>query len=305
MSLVIDVHPEVAEALKEKRAVVALETTILTHGLPYPSNLETARFAEEAIRREGAIPATIGVLAGTIKVGFSHTELEQLAKTKAEKLQAHMIPWAVAVGASGGTTVSATLCIAHQVGIRVAATGGIGGVHRQAEKTFDISADLVTLSQTPILLVSAGAKAVLDLPRTLEMLETLSVLVLGFQTSEFPGFYTRTSNLKVTATQSAGEVARIMNITWQGLCSNRGILLANPPPEGKELAPLYVEELIQRAVLAAEEKGVKGSKLTPFLLSFLEKASGGKTVETNIALAESNARLAAQVARAYFSQVRS
>ncbi len=301
----LDVHPEVARALKEKRAVVALETTILTHGLPYPSNLETARFMEEAIRREGAIPATIGVLAGTIKVGFSHAELEQLAQTKAEKLQAHTIPWAVAVGVSGGTTISATLRIAYQVGIRVLATGGIGGVHRQAEETFDISTDLVTLSQTPVLLVSSGAKAVLDLPRTLEMLETLGVLVLGFQTSEFPAFYTHTSGLKVTAIQTAGEVARIMNVTWQELCSNSGILLANPPPKDKELAPFYVEELIQRAVLAAEKTGVKGRQLTPFLLSFLEKASGGKTVETNIALAESNARLAAQVARAYLLQIRS
>jgi pseudouridine-5'-phosphate glycosidase len=298
----LDFHPEVARALKERRAVVALETTIVTHGLPYPANLETARLMEEAIRHEGAIPATIGVLAGRIKVGLSHAELEQLAQAKAEKLQAQTIPWAVAVGASGGTTVSATLRIANQAGIRVLATGGIGGAHRQAEETFDISTDLVALSRTPILLVSAGAKAVLDLPRTLELLETLSVLVLGFQTSEFPAFYTHASGLKVTAIQSAEEVARIMSAAWQELGTSSGILLANPPPKDKELSPFYVEELIQRAVRAAEKTDVKGRQLTPFLLSFLEKASGGKTVETNIALAESNAHLAAQVARAYFAE---
>jgi pseudouridine-5'-phosphate glycosidase len=301
----LDFHPEVARALKEKRAVVALETTILTHGLPYPSNLETIRLMEEAIRHEGATPATIGVLAGTIKVGFHQAELEQLARTKAEKLQAHTIPWAVAVGASGGTTVSATLRIAYQAGIRVLATGGIGGVHRQAGETFDISTDLVTLSCTPILLVSAGAKAILDLPRTLELLETLGVLVLGFQTSEFPAFYTRSSGLKVTAIQTVSEVVLIMNAAWQELCTKCGILLANPPPKDKELAPFYVEELIQRAIVAAEKTGVKGRQLTPFLLSFLEKASGGKTVEANRALAESNARLAAQVARAYLVQTTS
>jgi pseudouridine-5'-phosphate glycosidase len=300
----MEFHPEVQEALKRKSPVVALETTILTHGLPYPRNLEASQLMEEAIRKEGAVPAFIGVLNGVIKVGFSHPEIEKLIEIQGEKIQASSLSWAAAKKQSGGATVSATCVIARACKIKVFATGGIGGVHRGAQETFDISQDLVELSRTPIAVISCGAKAVLDLPRTLELLETMGVITVGYRTEEFPAFYTHHSGLKVPRVDTVEEIASIMDNSWKELDTEKAILILNPPPEEAELPPFYVEDLIKRAIVSAEKAGVKGKALTPFLLEYLEKSSGGKTVETNLALAQANAKLAAKIARAYSLKVK-
>lgn len=290
---------EVQVALAKKEPVVALESTILTHGLPYPKNLEAAHFMESAVRKEGAVPAIIALIEGKIKVGISHPELEELLRKDCEKVQVSSLALAVKKRAYGGTTVSATIEIANKVGIKVMATGGIGGVHRGGESTFDISQDLTSLARTPICVVCSGAKAILDLPRTLELLETLGITVLGFRTPTFPAFYTSSSGLKVPLVSTPEDVAEIMHINWEVLKIEKAVLVGNPPPEEKELSEFYVEELIRKALQAAEKLKISGKGLTPFLLSFLEKSSGGKTVETNIALAESNARLGAKIARAF------
>jgi len=295
----IEIHEEVRQALAQGKPVVSLETALVTHGLPYPQNLETAALLEQAVRKEGAIPATIGVMRGILKVGLTSAELEELAGLQGEKIQARSLALVLAKQLSGGTTVSATIRIACLAGIRVMATGGIGGVHRQAEMTFDISEDLTELAKTPILVVSAGAKAILDLPRTVERLETLSILTLGFRTDEFPAFYTRHSGLRIPSVDVVEEIVPVMHATWDELKLETAILIANPPPRAKELPVSMVEELIANALAAAEEARVRGKDLTPFLLSYLEKASKGKTAITNIALAESNARLAGKIAYAY------
>ena len=294
----LQIHPEICEALAKKYPVVALETTIITHGLPYPKNLATAQLLEQCVREEGAIPATIGVVDGKLKVGFSQQELVSLASTKGEKLQARYLAWAVALGLSGGTTVSATMHIAQLAGIQVFATGGIGGVHREAERTFDISEDLTALANTPVAVVSAGAKAILDLPLTLEKLETLGVPVLGYQTSEFPAFYTRSSGLTIPAVASVEDMAAILHTAWETLHTTTGFLICNPPPRQVELPAAQVEGFIQQALAAARQAKITGKALTPFLLSHLEQASGGTTVATNVALVESNARVAAKIAKA-------
>ncbi|MCR4429112.1 MAG: pseudouridine-5'-phosphate glycosidase [Caldiserica bacterium] len=290
---------EVQVALEKREPVVALESTIFTHGLPYPKNLEAVHFMESAVRKEGAVPAVIALVEGKIKVGISHPELEELLRKECEKVQVSSLALAVKKKAYGSTTVSATIEIANKVGIKVMATGGIGGVHRGGESTFDISQDLTSLARTPICVVCSGAKAILDLPRTLELLETLGITVLGFRTPTFPAFYTSGSGLKVPLVSTPEDVAEIMHINWEVLKIEKAVLVGNPPPEEKELSEFYVEELIRKALQAAEKLKISGKELTPFLLSFLEKSSGGKTVETNIALAESNARLGAKIARAF------
>lgn len=299
----IEIHEEVRQALAQGKPVVSLETALVTHGLPYPQNLETAALLEQAVRKEGAVPATIGVIRGILKVGLAPGELEELAGLQGEKIQARSLALVLSKKLSGGTTVSATIRIACLAGIRVMATGGIGGVHRQAEMTFDISEDLTELAQTPILVVSAGAKAILDLPRTVERLETLGILTLGFRTDEFPAFYTRHSGLHIPSVDLVEEIVPVMHATWDELKLETAILIANPPPRSKELPASMVEELITNALAAAEEARVRGKDLTPFLLSYLEKASNGKTAITNIALAESNARLAGKIARAYAASI--
>lgn len=290
---------EVQFALERKESVVALESTIFTHGLPYPKNLEAAHLMETAVRKEGAVPAIIAIKEGKIKVGISHPELEELLRKECEKVQVSSLALAVKKRANGGTTVSATIEIANQAGIKVMATGGIGGVHRGGESTLDISQDLTSLARIPVCVVCSGAKAILDLPRTLELLETLGITVLGFRTPTFPAFYTRNSGLKVPLVFTPEDVAEIMHINWDILKNERAVLVGNPPPEENELSEFYVEELIKKALQAAEKLKISGKDLTPFLLSFLEKSSGGKTVETNIALAESNARLGGKIAKAF------
>ena len=295
----IDILDEVADALASGAPVVALETTIITHGLPYPANVDAARRLERAIRAEGAVPATIGVLKGRVRVGLSAGDLESLARGPAEKIQARSLPLALHRQTSGGTTVSATMEIAHRCGIAVFATGGIGGVHREVERTGDVSEDLHALAHLPVAVVSSGAKAILDLPRTLEALETLGIPVIGYQTDRFPMFYHRGSTLEVTRVDEVSDVAGLMRRAWQTLASTKGVLVCNPPPADVELPAEQVERWIEQALGDAVRQRVTGKGVTPHLLSFLDRASGGATVRTNVALAESNARLGARIAGAY------
>jgi pseudouridylate synthase len=296
---VIDVLDRVASALADAAPVVALETTIITHGLPYPANIEAARRFEQAIANEGAVAATIGVVDGRVRVGLSPDDLESLARGPADKIQARSLPLALQRQVSGGTTVSATMEIARHCGIRIFATGGIGGVHRGVERTGDISEDLHALARCPVTIVSSGAKAILDLPRTVEALETLGVPVVGYRTESFPAFYHRGSSLAIPRVEDTTEIAGLMLHTWQTLRLRAGVLVCNPPPEEVELPPEQVSEWIDRALVEAADRGISGKAVTPFLLAFLDRASQGVTVRTNVALAESNARLAARIAVEY------
>jgi pseudouridylate synthase len=296
------IHEEVAAALSTGKPVVALESTVISHGLPQPHNLETARGMETAIREAGAVPATIAVFNGKLVVGTSAGELAFLAESKnVAKVSRADLAAVVASGRPGATTVAATAFIAARAGIRVFATGGIGGVHRGVEETFDISADLTELARSPVAVVCAGAKAILDLPRTLEMLETLGVPVVGYGTSELPAFYSRESGLALQCrVNSPQEAARLMATQW-GLGLSAGIVFGNPPPEKSALSRHEVEELIEKALVSAAAEKIQGKRVTPFLLESMSKESGGRTLDTNVALLLNNARVATQIAVAYNS----
>lgn len=287
----------VARARAEHRPIVALESTVITHGLPYPENLDLARDLEQEISREHATPATIALIDGKIQVGLSTSQLERLATAKgAIKVSRRDFGLTLARGLVGGTTVAGTLFVAHQAGIQVFATGGIGGVHRNAP--FDVSTDLVELGRTPMVVVCAGAKSILDLPATLEVLETQGVFVLGYQTNDFPAFFSRSSGLKVSArSDSPEEIALIAKAHWQAGIES-AILVANPLPEEIALDYDEVEALIQQALRDAEIEGIHGSATTPYLLSRLNNLSDGRTLQANLALLRSNARLAAEIAAA-------
>lgn len=292
--------PEVADALNEGRPVVALESTVISHGMPHPKNLETARGLEALIRAEGAVPATIAVLDGRIRVGLDDTALERLASGGADvmKLSRRDLPVALATGAVGATTVAATMIGASLAGIRVFATGGLGGVHRGAETSFDVSADLEELARTSVCVVCAGAKSILDLPKTLEVLETRGVPVLGFGTEEFPAFYSRKSGLPVShRCDNVTEVARILRAKWD-LGLEGGVVLANPIPEADALDADAMEACIAEAQADAEAKGIKGKALTPFLLAALERITAGRSLTANMALIRNNAVVAARLAAA-------
>jgi pseudouridine-5'-phosphate glycosidase len=297
------VAPEVRDALEEGRPVVALESTIITHGMPFPSNLETARAAEAEIRAAGAVPATIAVLDGKVQVGLSGPELERLAGAagEARKCSLRDLPLAVADRGNGGTTVAATLHVAHRVGIRVFATGGIGGVHRGAETTLDISADLPQLARSPLAVVCAGPKAILDLGLTLEYLETHGVTVLGYGTNELPAFWSRDSGHTVDACVTApGEVAAVLEAR-QALDLPGGVLVCQPIAAAHALAREDVEAAIESALQQARDRGIAGKQLTPFLLGEVMRATGGESLAANQALMAANARLAAEVAVALVS----
>ncbi|NPV88056.1 pseudouridine-5'-phosphate glycosidase [Coprothermobacteraceae bacterium] len=298
----IQLSPPVEEALRYGEPVVALESTIITHGMPYPTNVETALEVEEVVRRLGAVPATIGVIKGRVVVGLDKAQIEFLGNsTEIVKLGMRDLPMAVVRGLSGGTTVSATMYAARTAGIRVFATGGIGGVHREAARTFDISMDLEALASIPVTVVCAGAKAILDLPATLEYLETKGVLVLGYQTEEFPAFYSSRSGLgleyRVDTPQEVAQVIRARD----KLGLSAAVLVANPPPSDRELPADLVEELINKGLEEAKASGVRGKAVTPFLLDYLSRHSGGETLETNVALIKNNASVAAQIALALSS----
>jgi len=292
-----DFKEEVKKALEEGMSVVALESTLISHGFPYPENLEMAGEMEEIIRGYGVVPATIAIIKGKIKVGLTKGELEFMATSK-DILKASRRDLAViaAKDLNGATTVAATMAVAERAGIKVFATGGIGGVHRGAEKTFDISADLQELARTPVAVVCSGAKSILDLPLTKEYLETMGVPVIGFGTEELPAFYCRESGLKVDYVvndeKEAAEIIRAM----QDLELGRGMIIANPVPEEYALSMQYMNEMIEEAVRAAEKEGVKGKKLTPYLLNKIKELTGGKSLKANIELIKSNARVAAKIA---------
>ena len=297
MTISFRTNDEVSEALSKGHAVVALESTLITHGLPWPENLETAKRAEAAVRAEGAVPCTIAIMDGQIRLGLDEQELEALARTqRARKVSRRDLAIAVAKGQTGATTVAATMIIAAQVGIEVFATGGIGGVHRGVEHTMDVSADLTELGQTPVTVVCAGAKIILDLPRTLERLETLGVPVLGYQTQAFPGFFCAQTGLEVDERlDDVTDVAKVV-VSQRELGLNTGILLAQQPPESVALPKAEVDTWLQRALREASEAGVSGKELTPFLLDAMARHSDGRTLEANTALIRNNARLGAQLA---------
>lgn len=293
----LDIAPEIAAALAEGRAVVALESTIIAHGMPYPDNLEVAREIERIIRQAGAVPATIAILQGRLKVGLGEAELQHLAQSREiAKASVRDLPVLLATQRDGATTVASTMRVAAMAGIRVFATGGIGGVHRGAELSGDVSADLTEFARSPVAVVSAGAKAILDLPRTLEMLETLSVPVIGYGCDEFPSFYSRSSGLPLQArADSAEELARILVARWR-LDNHGGVLVANPIPAADELPATLIENKIRDALSQAQIGGVMGKDVTPYLLSRIRILTEGASQRANVALVLNNARIAAEIA---------
>ncbi|RUV72483.1 MAG: pseudouridine-5'-phosphate glycosidase [Mesorhizobium sp.] len=296
----LHLNSEVAAALQEDRAVVALESTIITHGMPYPANLETARGVETVVRENGAVPATIAVVAGKIKVGLDDRELEQLAAAKdVVKASGRDLAAIMVGGGSAGTTVSATMRIAALAGIGIFATGGVGGVHRGAEATFDISADLTELGQTGTTVVCAGVKSILDIAKTLEYLETQRVPVIAYQSDDFPAFYTRSSGLKADHRLDTPEDIAQAMLVHEQIGSGTGILVANPIPEVDALDPAFIDGTITAAVAEAEGRGIGRKELTPFLLARINELSQGRSLKANIALVRSNAALAARIAVAH------
>ena len=293
----LDFKEEVRGALAENRPVVALESTIIAHGMPYPENLEVAREVENIIRECGAVPATIAIIKGKIKIGLSREEMELLATSeKVIKASRRDLSIIIAKKLTASTTVAATMVAAHLAGIEVFVTGGIGGAHRGAEKTFDVSADLQELGRTPVAVVCAGAKAILDLPLTLEYLETMGVPIIGFRTDEFPAFYCRESGLKVDYVVNDEKEAAGIIRAMQDLGLGGGMIIANPVPEEYALSMEYMNEMIEEAVRAAEKEGIKGKKLTPYLLNKIKELTGGKSLKANIELVKNNARVAAKIA---------
>jgi len=280
--------------------VVALESSVFAHGLPHPHNLDTARRMETAVREEGAVPATTGVLDGRLVVGLSGEEIERLAQAHGvAKVSRADLSSLLVTRRPGATTVAAAIFLAAQAGIRVLATGGIGGVHRGGERSLDISADLGELARTPLAVVCSGAKGILDLPRTLEMLETLGVPVVGYGTSEFPAFYAQQSGLFLDhRVDTPAEAAGLMAAQWD-LGLSAGIVFAHPPPAESALGSAELEALVERATASATSDGIRGKALTPYLLDRLARESGGRTLECNLSLLVQNARVAARIAVSY------
>ena len=294
----LDVAPEVAQALAGRRPVVALESTIISHGMPYPQNVETALKVEQIIRDNGAVPATIAILGGRLKAGCTREEIEYLGKQGQAVTKASRRDLAVlcARGADGATTVTTTMIIAHLAGIQIFATGGIGGVHRGAETTMDISADLEELAHTPVMVVCAGAKSILDLGLTLEYLETHGVPVLGYGTKELPAFYTRKSGFEVDyQVDSPAELAAIFRASRE-LGLEGGMLVTNPIPEEYSMDHEVINRAIDEAIAQANAQGIHGKATTPFLLAKVKELTGGDSLDSNIQLVFNNARLAAQTA---------
>jgi len=294
----LDVAPEVADAIKNNKPVVALESTIISHGMPYPQNVETALQVEEIVRKNGAVPATIAIIGGRLKAGCSREDIEHLGKegTKITKASRRDLAVLVARGADGATTVTTTMIIAHMAGIQIFATGGIGGVHRGAETTMDISADLEELAHTPVMVVCAGAKSILDLGLTLEYLETHGVPVIGFGTRELPAFYTRKSGFGVDyKIDTVEELASVFH-TQCALGLGNGMLVTNPIPEEYSMDPSVINKAIDEAVEESKKLGIHGKDTTPYLLSKIKDITGGDSLASNIQLVFNNAALAAKTA---------
>ena len=294
----LDVAPEVAQAVAEGKPVVALESTIISHGMPYPQNVETALKVEQIIRENGAVPATIAIIGGRLKAGCSAEDIEYLGKkgTQVHKASRRDLAVLLSKGEDGATTVTTTMIIAHMAGIRIFATGGIGGVHRGAETTMDISADLEELAHTPVMVVCAGAKSILDLGLTLEYLETHGVPVIGYGTKELPAFYTRKSGFGVdyeldTPEELAAAFHTSLELGFQG-----GMLVTNPIPEEYSMDPAVINGAIEQALAEAKAQGIHGKDTTPFLLAKVKDLTGGDSLDSNIQLVFNNARVAAQTA---------
>ena len=296
----MDISEEIQNSIKGNGPVVALESTIISHGMPFPKNLETALEVESIIRKEGAIPATIAVVEGRIKIGLSNLELEQFAQgTKTVKVSSRDLPLAISQKQDGGTTVAATMICARMAGISIFVTGGIGGVHRGSEKTMDISSDLMELARTNVAVVCAGIKSILDIPRTLEYLETQGVPVIGYRTDEFPAFYTTTSGYSVQSRiNTAEEIARCMKVKWE-LGLEGGMVIANPVLREDAMDEEVIEEAITKSLKEASEKGIDGKAVTPFLLERISQLTDGESLKTNIALVCNNALVGAKIASAY------
>ena len=298
MNKYLDISPEVKKALDEGRPVVALESTIISHGMPYPKNVETALLVEQTIRDNGAVPATIAIIGGRLKAGLSHEEIEYLGKTGrgVAKASRRDLPALVARGADGATTVTTTMIIAHMAGIKIFATGGIGGVHRGATETMDISADLEELAQTPVMVVCAGAKSILDLGLTLEYLVTHGVPVIGYGTDELPAFYTRKSGFGVDYRVDSPKELADMFRAQRGLEFKGGMLVTNPIPEEYSMDKAVIDKAIDEALAQAKAQGIHGKETTPFLLAKVVELTGGDSLESNIQLVLNNARVAARTA---------
>lgn len=296
----VDVQEDVLNALKSNLPVVALESTIITHGMPFPDNVEMAKAVEDEIRNRGAVPATIAVIDGRLKIGLNAQELDQLAKVKdALKVSRADIAFAISQKKTAGTTVAATMIVARMAGIRVFATGGIGGVHAGAESSFDISADLTELGKTDVIVVAAGAKAILDVPKTLEVLETQGVSVVGYQTDTLPAFWTSGSDLAVPLRlDSAAEIADFQKVRDE-LSLDAGLLVANPIPKADEIQADIINAYIATAQSEMKAQGILGKAVTPFLLQRIFELSNGESLKANIALVKNNARLAADIAVAF------
>ena len=298
MKKYLDISEEVKKALDEKKPIVALESTIISHGMPYPKNVETALRVEEEVRKNGAVPATIAIIGGRLKAGLTKDEIEYFGKkgTLITKASRRDIPALIARKEDGATTVAATMIIAALAGIDVFATGGIGGVHRGAEKTMDISADMDELSKTEVMVVCAGAKAILDLPLTMEYLETKGVNVIGYTTDDLPAFYTRKSGLKVVwRCDTPKEIADIWKVQ-KDIYPGTGLLVTNPIPEEYSMDSEYINKEIDIAIEEMNKLGIKGKETTPYLLDKIQKLTGGESLEANIRLVLNNAMLASKVA---------
>lgn len=296
----VKISQEVKEAIKEKKPVVALESTIISHGMPYPKNVETALEVEKVVRENGAIPATIAIINGEIKIGLSKEEIEIIGKAglSVTKTSRRDLAYVVANKLNGATTVAATMICAQMANIKIFATGGIGGVHRGAEKTMDISADLEELGKTNVAVICAGCKSILDMGLTLEYLETKGVPVYGYQTNILPAFYTRESDFKVNKINSEQEVAKVLKTKWD-LGLDGGVVITNPIPEEFSMDRKIIDKTILEALKEADEKGIKGKDITPFLLDKIQKLTSGKSLEANIKLVFNNAKLASKIAIEY------
>jgi len=294
------INPEVSRALSEGKPVVALESTIISHGMPFPENLETTKELCDIIRNRGCVPAIVAVADGKLHVGIDDSLLHRLATEKdVLKVSRRDMPSALAAKSIGATTVSGTLIAAHLAGVKVFVTGGIGGVHRGAELSFDVSADLEELAVSDVVVVSAGIKSILDLPKTIEVLETKGVPVIGYGTDELPAFYTRTSGIKLVArADTPKEVARVMKAKWS-LELKGSILVANPIPKEFEADSVMINEAINNAIVMAAAQGVEGKEITPFVLKHIANATSGKSLAANVALVKNNARLGAEIATAF------
>lgn len=301
MNQYLEVSEEVREAIASNRPVVALESTIISHGMPYPQNVETALTVEQIVREGGAVPATIAIIKGKLKVGLDKEEIEYLGKKGLEviKCSRRDLPIVVAKGLDGATTVATTMMLAKMAGIKVFATGGIGGVHRGASETFDISADLIELANTEVAVVCAGIKSILDIGLTLEYLETHGVTVIGYQTEHLPAFYLRNSGFGVDGrVDTPEEMAAIMQAKW-GMSLKGGFVIGNPVPEEFEEDEVKVNSAIEKALAELDEKGIKGKDSTPFLLNRVKELTGGESLNTNIQLVYNNAKVAAKIAVAW------